>query len=145
LNQLIIFYLVNFEGIIIFCQYMEKNCAGSGRKEYWKVEWLSKPITRSLYIQYFFCVCIFILYQVFFSCGFCFPILAGRQSSTDRMDFQRCYYYYLFFSGRWIRIFRHPGRSLSTRQDVLAGLVFIFKFIFLLPFTFNNNNNCQAD
>jgi len=94
----------------------------------------------SIYTR-FFCVCIFILYQVFFSCGFCFPILAGRQSSTDRMGFQRCYYYYLFFSGRCIRIFRHSGRSLSTRQDVLTGLVFIFKFIFLLPFTFNNNNN----
>jgi len=71
------------------------------------------------------------MYQVFFSCGFCFPILTSRQSSTDRMDFQRCYYYYLFFFGRCIRIFSHPGRSLSTWQDVLAGLVLIlFKFIF---------------
>lgn len=92
-------------------------------------------------------VYIFISFTEFFFLFFCGLVLlylpVRRQSSTDRMGFQRCYY--LFFSGRCIRIFRRLGRSLSTRQDAHAGLVFIFKFIFiLLPFIFNKKKKLKS-
>lgn len=77
----------------------------------------------------------------FFSCGSFPSVLAcRRQSSTDRMGFQRCYYYLFFPAGAFvsldIQVVRYPLGKTHTPNKFF----FLFKFVFLLlPFTFNNN------
>lgn len=70
------------------------------------------------------------MYQVFFLVVFVFLYLPVDKVQQTEWIFNGVIIIICFFSGRCIRIFRHPGRSLSTWQDVLAGLVLIFKFIF---------------